>query len=170
MRTRFAILQKRVFRNAESVQNRGHVVVRSDRVQGRISRMRIAGPIHRSAPDAAARQQTGVAARPVFASGVALRNLRPATELTNPRDDRFLQQTAVAQIIQQRAQRTIRRWNQVILQAVEVVAVSVPEVLAVVVPVHRDQRNTAFHQSPGQEHALTMNVPAIAIPHRIGFG
>lgn len=50
--------------------------------------------------------------------------------------------------IEHRREGPISRRNQIVLQAIEVVAMGVPEVPAIVVPVHRYQRHAMLHEPP----------------------
>ena len=94
---------------------------------------------------------------------------RGSTKFTHPDHQRFFQTPRLRKIIQHGTQRAISRWNQVVLQAIKVVAVRVPEVLAVIVPVDRDERDPLIEQPPGQQHALPMNGPAIPFTRFIGL-
>ena len=57
----------------------------------------------------------------------------------------------------------VGRGHQAVLQVVEVVAVGVPEVLAVVVPVDRHQRDARLDQASAEQEALAVDVPAVGV-------
>ena len=97
--------------------------------------MRIAFAKDRSTANAAASQQAAVAVWPVLSPRVAGSDRRSPTEFTDPGDERFVEQTSLVKIVKQCRQRSVRWRDQIILESVEIVAVSVPEVLTVVVPV-----------------------------------
>ena len=87
----------------------------------------------------------------------------PTAELTDPGDDRFVEHSTGFEVGQQGRQRAVGRRHQFVFQAIEVVAVRVPEVLAIIVPVDADERDAAFDQPPGEQHALSMNVATILV-------
>ena len=56
MRASGSVVQDEVLRNAQRVQHGGGVIVRRDGIDGRIGDVFVAGPIHRTAANAPARE------------------------------------------------------------------------------------------------------------------
>ena len=59
--------------------------------------------------------------------------------------------------------------HQSVLELVEVVAVGVPEVAVIVVPIDRHEADTRLHQPAGQEQTLAVDVPAVAVAESEGL-
>ncbi len=92
-----------------------------------------------------------------------------AAELADPGDEGFVQEAALGEIVQERDERGFRRRQEVVLEAMEIVAVRVPERVAVVVPVDRNQRHAALDKPAGEEHALPVDIPPVAVAERVRF-
>ncbi len=100
---------------------------------------------------------------PVLTPAVCLVDTRRAAELTDPHDERLVEQAAAVEVVQERREALVGRRHQTILKVMEIIAVGVPEVLSVVVPVNRHQADAGFDQAAAQQEALTMDVAAVAI-------
>ena len=105
----------------------------------------------------------------MFAAGVPLSDLWLPAEFAHPGDDRVVQQAALFEINEQRGERLIGRRNQVVLQTAKVVAVRVPEVATIVMPVDGHDRYAVLHQPARQKYALTVQVPTVRISNRRRF-
>ena len=106
--------------------------------------------------------------RPVLAAAAA-DDPRRAAELADPDDERLIEQAATVQVVEQRREPLVGRGHQAVLELIEVVAVRVPEVLAVVVPVDRHQADARLDQPTRQQEALTVDVPPIAVAEPRAF-
>lgn len=151
------------------MQDGGGEVVRRDGFFAGKTRNFVAGTVNGTAADAAACEETAVAPGVVFTSRIAGCNLRSATEFSRPDHKGVIEHPAVFEIREHGAERLVSRRNQIVFETLKIVAVCVPEVTAVVVPVDRDEGNSVFQQSAGQQHALSMDVAAVAIADGIRF-
>src|SRR5580693_6248735 len=88
---------------------------------------------------------------------------RRAAELAHPDDECLIEQAATVHVVEQRREPLIGWGHQAILELIEVVTVRVPEVLAIVVPVDRDQADARLDEPTRQQETLTVDVPPIAV-------
>lgn len=117
----------------------------------------------RASANASACDERTVAPGVVFASGVGGRDLRASSEFSGPDDECVVEHTAVSEVGEDSGEGLIGGRDEVVFQALEVVTVSIPEVLAIVMPVNGDEGDAVFEQSAGEEDALTVDISAIAI-------
>jgi hypothetical protein len=104
-----------------------------------------------------------VAPRMMFPSGIGDRDLGAASEFAGPDDEGVVEQTAVIQVFENRGEGLIGGRDQVAFESLEVVAVCIPEVLAIVVPVDGNEGNAMFEEPASEEDGLSMDVAAVAI-------
>ncbi len=131
------------------------------------------------------RHQVGQAVRPVVpprprrSPRSRIANLWLPPHLARHQHQRALQQPPLAQVFQQRRKTAVKLREQRLLQAAEVVAVRVPPPgtrtfqflgsLSIGQPIDRHERHLRLHQPTGQQQALPVHGPAIALPHRRGL-
>lgn len=169
MRAAGQIIQREPLRDAEGVQHGGSQISGRHWIIGGEPSDFVAGPVDAAAVDTGTGDQSTVAEGMMFAAGICGGDLWTASEFTDPDDQGVIQHVAIAQIGQHGGQGLISWRNQVTFQTYEVVPVSVPEVLPVVVPVDRHEGDTVFQQATCQQDALTVDVAAIAIASVCGF-
>ena len=103
----------------------------------------------------------------MLAAGVVFRDLRLAAELSHPGYNRIGQEAPLFEIGSSRAASARSEGGiRSFLEAVEIVAVRIPKILSVVVPIDGDQRHAMLDQPPGKQHALSVYVAAVAIANR----
>ena len=102
--------------------------------------------------DARAGEQDRLHLRPVLAAALAV-DLRRAAEFAHDDDERFFQQAAAGEVVEQGADGGVGRRGEAVLQVREVVLVRVPDgriVRAFVVPIDRDELHARFEQPPAR--------------------
>jgi|GEM_PF-4682295 len=130
--------------------------------------------------DAAASKDAGEAVGPMIAAvgpsagvAVSLADLRRAAELAGPHDKRFIEQAALLQIIQQRAEGLIGRGHEPVFVIDEIPAVCIPidaHILdAVVRPEDGHQRHAALDQPPRLQHRLAVRIAAVLVTDFVGL-
>lgn len=67
-----------------------------------------------------------------------------STEFAGPDDECVVEHAAVGEVGEDGREGLIGGWDEVAFEALEVIAVSVPEILAVVMPVDGDEGDTVF--------------------------
>ena len=105
---------------------------------------------------------------PVIAPG-GIVHARRATELAHRHDERFLVQTALDEVVDERRKGTIE-WRQ---QQVRPFRRGIAIRRAMMVPrlrVDSDKRHPPFDQSSGEQRALAKLVPTIEVSHQLRFG
>ncbi len=123
----------------------------------------VAFTVNGSASNSGTCDKSTVAERMMFATGVAGCDLRPTTEFADPDNQSIVQHAAISEICQHGGKSHVGRRNQIVLQSLEVVAVRVPEALAIIVPVDTNIRHSELQQSPSHQHALTVDVATVTI-------
>ena len=114
--------------------------------------------------DSATGEDPAVAIRPMLTACILRGDLGFASELADPSDDRIVEHSASLEVFDQCGQGHVGRRDQIVFQTVEVIPVGVPEVLPVVVPIDRNNRDTMFDQTSCHQDALAMDVATVSIP------
>ena len=105
----------------------------------------------------------------MIASGRWRPQFAACAEFAHPGDDRVVEHAAPFEILEQRRQCLVGGRNQIVFEPVEVVAVRVPEVAAIVVPIDRHERDAMLDQAARKQDALAVDVAAVSISDRIGL-
>ena len=113
--------------------------------------------------DAGPGENGRVTLRPMLAAAVGPDDPRRAAEFADPDDQRFVEQAASIQVVEQGGETLVGRGHQAVLELIEIVAVRIPEVLSVVVPVDRHQADARLDEPARQQQALAVDVPAVAV-------
>ena len=125
----------------------------------------VAGAVDVAGLDAAAGQHQAVAEVPVVAAGAGV-DLRRAAELAHHHDQRAFQHAAIRPGRQEARHRRVELRQQFVLELGEVVAVRVPGGVGVRCPGDAGDARAGLDQPPRQQHALTVDVAAVAVAHR----
>ena len=100
------------------------------------------------AADAASGHQHRLARRPVVAAGVLV-DFRSAAEVAGPVDQRFPQEPALLEVLDERRDRLVGLRESTLLERGEVLLVGVPAADAPRV-IHRDESHSRLHQAARQ--------------------
>ena len=139
----------------------------------------ITRPVHIAPLDPTAGKQRRVALRPVVAAGVVV-DLRRATKLPNPHDERVVDQPPLLQVIQQHRKRLVCQRVMILVDdlihpgVVEAVGVPAAGVDAAAADrlgeVDRRKSHARFHQPPGEQAALAVARWPVAIANLLWLG
>ncbi len=135
--------------NSQGMEDGCAQVVRADGIIGRIGGPAFGGTKNGAATHSGSGQDGRVAMRPVLTAAAA-DDPRRAAEFADPDDERLIEHAATVEVFEQRREPLVGRGHQAVLELIEVVAVGVPEVLAVVVPVDCHQADARLDQPPRQ--------------------
>ena len=91
-----------------------------------------------------------------------------AAHFAHRHDQRFVQQTAIVQIGQQRRECLVERGDQMVLQIVAA-AVRIPTVAVDAVVMDGDKPHARFDQPPRHQAGLPVQMPAVAVAQRGRF-
>src|SRR5262245_871904 len=97
---------------------------------------------------------------------------RGAAELSRDHNQRRFEQSALAEIVEERRERAVEPGSQPVSERWEVVGVRIPErrnlvAGCLVVPVDGHQRDTSLHKPACQKQALTKRMVAVALTDRL---
>ena len=107
-------------------------------------------------------EEHGGSLSPMIASCVFI-NLGSATEFAHHHDERFLQRPALMQVVDQRTQAPVEI-GQLLVEALKNLRMMVPASV-----VHGDKAHPAFHQTAGQQAALSKLGPTVGVAQCLGF-
>ena len=127
------------------MHNRCPKILWTDRIRDRVGSRCIACAINCSTADAAARHETAVAEWPVFTTRVARSYLRLATKFSNPNDQGLFQHSALLQIFEKSREGHVCRRNKIVLEPIEIIAVRIPKIATIVMPIDGNQRYAMFN-------------------------
>ena len=145
------------------MEDGGGEVFGGDGVSGGVGGPAVGCAVDEAALDAAAGEGGGVAAGPVFAAGVGGGDSGVAAEFADPDDQGFVEHAAAVEVVEECGEAEVGGGHEAVLELVEVIAVGVPEVDAVVVPVDGDEWDAGLDQATGEEEALAVDVAAVAV-------
>jgi len=105
----------------------------------------------------------------MISAGVFLGDLGASTEFSDPDHERFVEESTLVEVVEECREGFVGWRGQVVSEPFEIVAVRVPEVLVVLMPVDADETASGFDEASGHQYALTVNVATVAFAGCRGF-
>ena len=143
----FSVEQDLVGIVSKKMKHGGGIVLRCHRIAYRVSGVSVAFSVNVSAFDSATCEDSAVAIRPVFSSSVIGGDLGSSSELTDPSDECIVEHAPFFEVFEECHECSLGWRYQVILESFEVIAMGIPKILTIIVPIDTYEGDVVFKQS-----------------------